>query len=122
MSDERLIEQLYCDMYAAMVNKNEAELERVHDDSFVLLHMTGLRQSKREYIKAILSGVLNYYSAENESLDIHINGNRAELKGRSRVTAAVFGSGKHTWRLELRLELKKSPDGWKLTLAQASAW
>ncbi|MBQ7501890.1 nuclear transport factor 2 family protein [bacterium] len=122
MSDERLIEQLYCDMYAAMVDKDEAELERVHDDSFVLLHMTGLRQSKREYIKAILSGVLNYYSAETESLDIRIDGNKAELRGRSRVTAAVFGSSKHTWRLELRLELKKTADGWRFILAQASTW
>ena len=33
-------------MYAAMVAKDEDELRRVHDDSFVLIHMTGMNQSK----------------------------------------------------------------------------
>ena len=46
MDDKKQIEQLYQDMYAAMVKKDEAELDRVHDDTFVLIHMTGVLQSK----------------------------------------------------------------------------
>ena len=122
MNDEKEIEQLYQDMYAAMVSKDEAELNRVHDDTFVLIHMTGMRQSKKEYIRAIMNGTLNYYASEKESLEIRVNGDRAEVKGRSRVTAAVFGGGKHTWRLELRFDLKKTAEGWKLTQALASTW
>ena len=34
MDDKKQIEQLYQDMYAAMVKKDEAELDRVHDDTF----------------------------------------------------------------------------------------
>ena len=45
MTDREQIIQLYNEMYAAMVNKDRAELERVHGDSFVLVHMTGMRQS-----------------------------------------------------------------------------
>ena len=48
MDDKAQIEQLYQEMYEAMVNKDEAELERVHDDTFVLIHMTGMHQSKKE--------------------------------------------------------------------------
>ena len=44
MNDETKLRQLYEDMYAAMVAKDEAELDRVHDDSFVLVHMTGMNQ------------------------------------------------------------------------------
>ncbi len=122
MIDENEIRQLYYDMYTAMVEKNESELNRVHDDSFVLIHMTGMQQTKREYIYAIMNGTLNYYSSENDSLEISINGTAAKVIGRSRVTAAVFGGGKHTWRLMLTFDLKKTNDEWKFTKAQASTY
>ncbi len=60
MDDRQQILQLYHDMYAAMTAKDEAELDRVHDDSFVLIHMTGMRQTKQQYIRAIMDGTLNY--------------------------------------------------------------
>lgn len=121
-SDREQIIRLYHDMYAAMVRKDEDELNRIHDNSFVLIHMTGLRQSKREYIRAILDGTLNYYYEETAGVEVKISKDRAVMTGYSRVTAAVFGGGRHTWRLALRLDLKKTEDGWKLTKAQASTW
>ena len=96
MKDEDQIKQLYHDMYDAMVAKDEAELDRVHDDSFILIHMTGMRQDKQTYIRAILDGTLNYYSETTEDLKIHISGNTATLTGHSRVAAAVFGGGRHS--------------------------
>ena len=122
MTDQDQITKLYHDMYRAMVQKDRAELERVHDESFVLLHMTGMRQSKQVYIDSIMNGTLNYYTEETEQLDIQVNGDRAFMTGRSRVNAAVFGGGKHTWRLQLKFDLIKRPDGWKLTSAQASTY
>ena len=68
MDDKTQIEQLYQDLYEAMVNKDE------------------------------------------------------KVVGKSRVTAAVFGGGKRTWRLELTFDLKKRPDGWKFVRAEASTW
>lgn len=122
MTDQDQITKLYHDMYRAIVQKDRAELERVHDESFVLLHMTGMRQSKQVYIDSIMNGTLNYYTEETEQLDIQVNGDRAVMTGRSRVNAAVFGGGKHTWRLQLKFDLIKRPDGWKLTSAQASTY
>ncbi len=43
MNDKEMLNQLYEDMYTAMVKKEEAELMRVHDDAFVLVHMTGMQ-------------------------------------------------------------------------------
>ena len=122
MTDKEQIIQLYNEMYSAMVNKDKAELERVHDDSFVLVHMTGMRQSKQEYINAIMNGTLNYYSAEHEDMQAEIKGDSAVLVGRSRVTAAVFGGGKHTWRLQLRFQLVKKNGEWRFALASASTY
>lgn len=101
MTGKEQITGIYEDMYTAMVQKNSSVLETVLADSFVLIHMTGMRQSKRAFIKAVQDGTLNYYSATHESIDINFStdGNRALLDGKSRVSAAVFGGGKNTWRL-----------------------
>lgn len=122
MDDRQQIDQLYQEMYKAMVEKDSATLDRVHADEFVLVHMTGMRQSKREYIRAIMDGTLNYYSATHEQTDITIDGDRATLTGRSRVTAAVFGGGRSTWRLQLRLGLVRCDGRWQFIEARASTY
>ena len=122
MDDQEKLRQLYEDMYAAMVAKDAKELDRVHDDSFTLVHMTGMHQDKQTYIRAILNGTLNYYSAVTEGLDIQVAGDTAAMTGRSRVTAAVFGGGRHTWRLRLSFLAKKAGEEWKLTRAEASTY
>ena len=120
--DESQIETLYRDMYEAMVAKDTVVLNRVHADDFVLTHMTGMHQSKQEYIKAITNGTLNYFSAEHEQMEIKVSGNHATLTGRSRVTAAVFGGGRHTWRLKLSFQLEKRNSQWMFTNAKASTY
>ena len=122
MTDKEQIIQLYKEMYTAMVNKDRAELERVHDNSFVLVHMTGMRQPKEVYIASIMDGTLNYYSAEHEDMQVEVKGDTAVLIGRSRVTAAVFGGGKHTWRLQLRFRLVKNNGEWRFSMASASTY
>lgn len=88
------------------------------DDSFVLMHMTGMRQSKADFICAIEDGTLNYYSADHQRIEANIRGSQASLIGQSKANAAVFGGGKHTWRLQL--ELKAGI--WKVTAARASTY
>ena len=122
MTDKEQIIQLYREMYTAMVNKDRAELERVHDESFVLVHMTGMRQPKDIYISSIMDGTLNYYAASHEDMQVEVKGDTAVLIGKSRVAAAVFGGGKHTWRLQLRFQLVKKNGEWRFALASASTY
>lgn len=122
MDDKQLIIDLYRRMYSAMVEKDTAVLDEVHDDSFVLVHMTGMRQSKQQYINAIADGTLNYYDAVHEEIDVTISGSTAVLTGKSRVTAAVFGGGRHTWRLLLNFRLAKKNGQWKFTESKASTY
>lgn len=122
MTDRQQIEALYSEMYRAMVEKDTTTLQRVLADEFVLVHMTGMRQPKKEYIAAIVDGTLNYYSASHEKMDIHIDGNHATLTGRSRVTAAVFGGGKNTWRLQLTFKLVRRNGRWQFTESRASTY
>lgn len=71
------MESLYRQMYNGMIQKDGGLLEEIPDDSFVLVHMTGMRQSKEEYICAILDGTLNYFSAGHQRLETDIRGNTA---------------------------------------------
>ena len=121
-NDEQLIRDVYIKMYEGMIAKDEAALREALDDSFVLVHMTGMHQSGEEFINAILDGTLNYYSAKHENMPVETNGDTAVLTGQSYVAAAVFGGGRSNWRLQQKCSLKKIDGLWKITRSVASTY
>ena len=102
-------------MYQAMIDKDAVGLGNMLDESFVLVHMTGMRQSKQEYLRAIENGTLNYYSCEDSILEMNIESDsedKMHFIGKSRVNAAVFGGGRRTWPLNSTLtSAKKAMNG-----------
>ena len=109
-------------MYQGMIQKDSSLLEETLDDSFVLIHMTGMRQTKRQYIESIIDGTLNYFSEQTESVQTSIQGSEAQFVGQSRVSAAVFGGGQHTWRLQLSMRAVKKNGQWYFIGAEASTY
>ena len=97
-------------------------MEATLDESFHLTHMTGMRQSRDEYIRYILRGTMNYYSEEPVKLTATVNGDYGTLRAQSIVEAAVFGGGRHTWRLQLDMTAEKKDGVWKFTDAVASTF
>lgn len=122
MEERNELSRLYEQMYRAMIAKDIDTLGKLHADDFVLTHMTGMKQPKHAYLEAIANGTLNYYSAVTEHLDMAIEGDKAMMTGRSRVLAAVFGGGKHTWSLQLRFTLRKENGHWLFVSARASTY
>ena len=121
-NDEQIIRDAYIRMYEGMIKKDESILREVLEDSFVLVHMTGMRQPKQAFIKAVLNGTLNYFSAEHENMPVEISGDTAVLTGQSYVAAAVFGGGRHNWHLQQKCSLKKTDGVWKITRSVASTY
>ena len=121
-ADTEEIRQAYIRMYDGMISKDERILDEVLDDSFVLVHMTGMRQPKQAFIKAVLNGTLNYFSAEHENMPVEISGDTAVLIGQSYVAAAVFGGGRSNWHLQQKCSLKKTDGVWKITRSAASTY
>ena len=122
MTDREIIENRYRELYRGMVEKDRDLMDEVLDTSFVLVHMTGMRQSKDAFIQAVEDGTLNYFSASHQRMDVSLHGNTAELLGQSVVNAAVFGGGRHSWRLQLRMSLVLDGENWKITEAKASTY
>lgn len=121
-NDSALIAECYEKMYRCMIAKDTASLGRLLDEDFVLVHMTGMRQPKVEYLRCIADGTLNYFSCEDSRLGISVHANTARITGRSRVNAAVFGGGRHTWPLQLDIDLVRRNGIWLMTETRASTY
>ena len=122
MEDEELIQTAYIEMYNGMIRKDRFILEKVLDENFILIHMTGMRQTRESFIRSILNGTLNYYSARHDKIKVEISGNTASMIGQSVVDAAVFGGVRSTWCLALQMDVHKVNESWKLMGARASTW
>ena len=122
MSEEDLIRNAYIRMYDGMIAKDESILREVLDENFVLIHMTGMRQSKEAFIRSVMEGTLNYFSAVHENMPVEIHGDTAVLTGQSYVSAAVFGGGQSDWHLQQICTMKKINGNWKITLSEASTY
>ena len=122
MDDKQQIEQLYKQQYRAMIAKDIAALDSILDDSSALVHMTGTHQPKIDYLREIKNGTLNYYSVEDDEISITVNGDKAEMTGKSRVNAAVYGGGRHTWKLQIKSKLIKKDGRWSFIEQRASTY
>ena len=98
------LDQCYIELYRCMIEKDLVSLSDILDSSFVLVHMTGMQQDKQSFIHSIDNGTLNYYAVVHEAARSEAEENQAHFIGESRVTASVFGGGKHTWRLRLQIQ------------------
>ena len=122
MDEKEIIKELYRTYWTCMIEKDAEGLRALMTEDYYLMHMTGVRQSKETFLKGLLGGTFNYYSAEHDSIEVTIDGDRAEMVGKSRVLAAVYGGGKHRWRLQGDFTLRKEDGNWKLSSSRASTY
>ena len=122
MSDEEQIKELYRSYWNYMIDKNAEGLRDLMAGDYYLRHMTGVKQSVDEFLKGLLNGTFNYYSAEHDEIIVNINGDTATMIGKSRVLAAVYGGGKNSWRLQGDFTLRKENGSWKLISSKASTY
>ncbi|MBO7372760.1 MAG: nuclear transport factor 2 family protein [Oscillospiraceae bacterium] len=122
MNEKDIIKDLYRSYWRCMIEKDADRLRQLMADDYELRHMTGARQVREDFLKGLIDGTFNYYSAVHDSIEVHIAGSSAEMTGKSRVVAAVYGGGKHSWRLRGDFTLCKENGRWKLTGSRASTY
>ena len=122
MDEKDLIRNLYRKYWRYMIDKDAEGLRSLMAGDYYLLHMTGLKQSAEVFLRGLLDGTFNYYSAEHDCIDVEINGDRASMTGRSRVVAAVYGGRKSSWRLQGDFTLRKEEGVWRFTSSRASTY
>ena len=122
MAEKELIRGLYRKYWRYMIDKDAEGLRSLMAGDYYLLHMTGLKQSAEVFLRGLLDGTFNYYSAEHDCIDVEIDGDRASMTGRSRVVAAVYGGRKSSWRLQGDFTLRKEEGVWRFTSSRASTY
>lgn len=116
------LQELYREMWRALLAKDIKKLDELHAEEFFLIHMTGLRQPRAEYFRCVHDGELNYFSETTENIFVDVAGERGTLTGQSLVKAAVFGGRKNTWRLQLAFDVEKRGGKWILIRGKASTY
>lgn len=122
MDEDERIRELYRKYWQYMIEKNADGLRSLMTDDYTLLHMTGVKQSAETFLKGLLDGTFHYFAAEHDSIEVTVAGDQASMIGRSRVLAAVYGGGKHNWRLRGDFTLRKEDGRWRLRSSRASTY
>ena len=122
MDDRETIRDLYRRYWQYMIDKEIDGLRGMMTDDYVLMHMTGAKQSGETFLGGLSDGTFNYYSADHDSIEVSVSGDTATMIGKSRVTAAVYGGRKSSWRLRGDFTLRKENGIWKLASSRASTY
>ncbi len=120
--DTEAIEELYREYWRCMIAKDANGLRSMMTSDYSLLHMTGVKQSAEAFLKGLQDGTFRYYSADHDNIEVTVSGDHASMTGRSRVLAAVYGGGKHIWRLRGDFTLRKEKEQWKFCSSRASTY
>ena len=96
MTEAQKISDVYRKYWDGMIRKDTDLLRSLMSEDYYLEHMTGVRQSKETFLRELTGGTFNYYSADHDSIEVRIDGDKAIMTGKSRVLAAVFTAEQNT--------------------------
>lgn len=123
MNDKVILEKIYKKLAEASQNKDKKILEEILSDNYILIHMTGMHQTKQEYINSVLNGDLKYFNTIHESIKVNIiDKENAIIIGKSKVLASPFGMNKNWWNLQQEIKVKKENSNWKIVKSVASLY
>ena len=122
MDEREIIREMYRKYWRYMIEKDANGLRSLMAKDYYLMHMTGVKQPAEVFLEGLLDGTFNYYSADHDDIEVIIDRERATMIGRSRVSAAVYGGRRSTWRLRGDFILRKERGIWLFTSSQASTY
>lgn len=123
MKTEEILKDIYRQVNQAMVDKDTVKLQELLKPDTVLVHMTGYIHPISEWLDQVDSEEMRYFSWQEDAIkDIKIDGNQASLVGQSRVKARIWGSGPHTWPLQMKMSFEKINGQWLVSKQEASTY
>ena len=106
------IERSLDDWNAAMVAADTVRLGAMMDDSIILHHITGMTQTKREWLEEVDSGSMKYHKIVKRDVSISFaSDGSASVSFTSVITATIWGSY-GTWTLSGTMKLVKRSGRW----------
>ena len=106
------IEQFLDEWNDAMVAADTVRLGAMMDDGIILRHITGMTQTKREWLEEVASGSMKYHKIEKKNVKVSLNTDGSvNVSFTSVITATIWGSY-GTWTLNGTMLLVKRNGKW----------
>ncbi|MED3961329.1 nuclear transport factor 2 family protein [Niallia taxi] len=109
--DKQKILSIYQQIDEAMVNKDTEALEKILDDGYILVHMTGYHQDKQEWIEQIENEEMRYFQTMPQKTSITLENNTAIVNCDTKLDARIYGFRK-TWPMNMKMYLEKRRGNW----------
>jgi hypothetical protein len=99
----------------AMVEANTGDLDKMLDEAYALVHITGYVQPKGEWLGVIRSGQFAYHTidVDEDALSVNLNGSTAVASGRGIFDATINGT-RNPWRLRFTMQFAKRNGRWAI--------
>jgi hypothetical protein len=111
----------YAAQRQAMVAGDADGLGSLLADDFTLVHMTGYRQPKAEWLADVRSGEMTYHSMVDVDVDVDAFSGSPVLTARTRTEATIWGAH-GTWPLQLRITFTHADGAWIAAGTVATTW
>jgi Domain of unknown function (DUF4440) len=105
----------------AMVAGDADALAALLAEDFTLVHMTGYRQPKDEWLADVRSGAMAYHAMEDVDVSVDASSAVPVLTARTRTEATIWGAS-GTWPLQLRISFAHEGSAWVAVGTVASTW
>lgn len=106
------IDQFLDEWNDAMVAADTARLGAMMDDGIILRHITGMTQTKREWLEEVASGSMKYHKIEKRDVKVSLKADGSvSVSFTSVITATIWGSY-GTWTLNGTMRLVKRSGKW----------
>ncbi|MGH2553242.1 MAG: nuclear transport factor 2 family protein [Chitinophagaceae bacterium] len=106
------------EFHQALVGKNTVSINQQADKALSYGHSNGWVESKNDMIKNLESGYINYSSYKEDSIQINLNGNMANVRFVADINVALNGNSGN-YRLKVLEVWVKKGKRWILFARQA---
>ena len=111
----------YEDQRRVMVAGDADALGELLAADFTLVHMTGYRQPKAEWLADVRSGAMTYHAVADVDVSVDVSGDAPVVTARTRTAATIWGAS-GTWPLQLRITFTRAGSSWIAAGTVASTW
>ena len=105
------VRKAYMEMQEAMIKKDMNKLNEIVKDDKKFVHMDGKTQTKEQFFEEIRNGTLNYFNSVLKDEVITVNGDKANIKGKTTLKAKVYGM-EGEWTLPTDANFEKINGKW----------
>ena len=109
--EEKSVLAVYNAIMDAMVAKDRATLEKYYARDLIFTHMSGKKQTRKEFFDDIVNRKLNYYKLTTHKADVSVNGDTATVDYRHTLDALAYGA-RGAWTFNGTMFMRKINGVW----------